>query len=352
MESILNINRNALAILYERYQDSFKDLKIQDKYLVYGDDKIDISYFNINDLISENTNFIANMDSLSSKDIFKIIRLHILGLDNNLDDELLDEKAVKKIKKENPSLQVSLLKNVYGYDEILNITDSNNASHSFIGSNDITLYSIYNTVKQRKQEKRITPEDIISEMEHKLNRFELHKSEIENYHNSERKKHDKLLIPDDVFYRYLNKEDELTDKEKDELNKYYIPFLEDAIIYEEYLMPELLDKVNRFRSYTLDIQSKIDNGMEVSSKQRESLKNNILFEEEKNNLDNRSYSDNTNSMGESQSKSTGKVLALTPTGHSKGIKLTEDGFTETSYIIAIITAIAVALTVITFFIIK
>ena len=49
---ILEINRNTLANLYEQFPDSFNGLGMSDKYLTYQGEKVDISEFNINDLLS------------------------------------------------------------------------------------------------------------------------------------------------------------------------------------------------------------------------------------------------------------------------------------------------------------
>ena len=58
--NILEVNRGALANLYEQFPESFKGLRIQGQYLVYGQESCDISKFNIYDLINGSQNFSAN----------------------------------------------------------------------------------------------------------------------------------------------------------------------------------------------------------------------------------------------------------------------------------------------------
>ena len=71
---ILEVNRNTLANLYEQFPESFKDLNMSGKYLIYNGETVDISEFNINDLLGGDNAFSRSLDGLSSEDIFRIIR--------------------------------------------------------------------------------------------------------------------------------------------------------------------------------------------------------------------------------------------------------------------------------------
>ena len=50
--NILEINLRTLSNLYEQFPESFKDLSMNGDYLVYNDEQVDISKFNINDFFN------------------------------------------------------------------------------------------------------------------------------------------------------------------------------------------------------------------------------------------------------------------------------------------------------------
>ncbi len=87
--STLEINRMLLANLYEQFPESLKGLALKDNYLIYGLKKIDISNFNIYDLLSEETVFASTLNYFKAEDIFNIISLHVQALnsDNKKEDE-------------------------------------------------------------------------------------------------------------------------------------------------------------------------------------------------------------------------------------------------------------------------
>lgn len=83
---IVDVNRNTLANLYEQFPESLKDLSMEGKYLIYSNERVDISQFNINDLLGTNEVFFGSLSVLSSEDIFKIIKLHAARLNSNFED--------------------------------------------------------------------------------------------------------------------------------------------------------------------------------------------------------------------------------------------------------------------------
>ena len=78
----LSVNANTLAVLYEQSPSSFDGMTLEENMLKYNGEEVDISSFNINDLLTDNNNFAASLGSLSPEDVFKIIRLHATLLGN------------------------------------------------------------------------------------------------------------------------------------------------------------------------------------------------------------------------------------------------------------------------------
>lgn len=347
--NVLEVNRYALATLYEQFPDSFKGLRIQGEYLVLGKESCNISKFNIYDLINGSTSFSANLDNLNAEDIFKIIRLHSLSLESK--DK--NSEKLEIIKQENPLLRnVTIIpKNERtGKEEIINIVDSSGKDNMFVNTYRIDFFDVYETVKENIGAKDVTPEDLIKEInrrihrvdlssardfeeksevsedfENKINRvndpykgsnsinvygnedsdvlvvsdsrskddhevitferdefgdtlIESHKQDIkgkdtshknskedilDNNNINEDKEEDLLpLISSNEFYDLIEKNEELSAKEKVDIETYYA-FLGDLILYEEYLLPDLMQVLNTFRSYVLDLNIKLEEADEA-----------------------------------------------------------------------------------------
>jgi len=80
--NIIDINRATLYNLYEQFPESFKNLNLEGNNLIYNSEAIDISNFNINELLDPITKFSSSLSVLSSKDIFQIIKIHIQTFNN------------------------------------------------------------------------------------------------------------------------------------------------------------------------------------------------------------------------------------------------------------------------------
>ena len=114
----LSVNANTLAVLYEQSPTSFDGITLEENMLKYNGEEVDISGFNINDLLADNNNFAASLGSLSPEDVFKIIRLHatLLGNTNTVTkgkekDEDESQKKIETIKQENPLMKnISIVK--------------------------------------------------------------------------------------------------------------------------------------------------------------------------------------------------------------------------------------------------
>lgn len=168
---ILEVNKYTLANLYDQFPESFKYLTMDGNNLVYNGQSVDISKFNINDLLSGETNFAASLSVLSSEDIFKIIRLHAIHLESTLKNKNDNEQKIQIIKMENPLMQnINIVKRIVdGFDEeYINIVDSMGEDHLFKNDRNINVFDIYESLKIKYPGKDITPDELIGEINRKL----------------------------------------------------------------------------------------------------------------------------------------------------------------------------------------
>lgn len=172
MMDILEINRMTLSNLYEQYPENFKDLRLEGNDLVYNGERIDISHFNINDLLSNESMFISSLSILSSEDIFKIIRLHALTINSSLNENKeKEEEKLEIIKKENPlfnNVSIVRRKNGVGYDEYINIVDSMGNDHLYRNDRNVDFLEVYENLKIRNGGNQVAIEDFLQEMNRKL----------------------------------------------------------------------------------------------------------------------------------------------------------------------------------------
>lgn len=168
--NILENNRQLLQNLRESYPLSTDGLRISGNYLFLGKESCDISKFNIYDLISDNSAFVANLDSLTSYDIFKIIQLHALVLESNYAKDHNEEK-LEYLKNDNPLLRnITIIpKNERtGKDEIIVIVDSTGKDNVFVNTYNIDFFDVYSNVKSNVGGRDVTPEDLISELNRRI----------------------------------------------------------------------------------------------------------------------------------------------------------------------------------------
>ncbi len=172
--NILEINRETLYRLYNQFSNSFEGLSLDGSYLVYNNERVDISNFNINDLLSSETRFTASLDLLGPEDIFKIIRLHATFLNNPLTNKNKMNNAedeVEIIKQSNPLMKnISIIKkNEEGFEkEYINIVDSNGIDHIFRNDRDVNVFYLYEMLNAYKAGGEVTPDELIREVSRKL----------------------------------------------------------------------------------------------------------------------------------------------------------------------------------------
>lgn len=367
---ILEVNRNTLSNLYEQFPDSLGGLALKGKYLMYNGEKVDISEFNVNDLLGGDTAFASSLSSLSAEDIFKIIRLHATFLASKKKEDKNEEK-LEIIQEENPLMQsVSIVRKTDGVitKEYFNIVDSSGKDHLFTNDRNVDIFTIYETLKGRSNG-NITPDELIEAINRKLYQVNLEqardlsesaevsedfankmntlndpyrddksvrvygneqsdiavvaddrgvdKHEVvtfdknefgdlvtERHHQNvtdegvtetstqdtedtkvDEKNKDveivEVLIPEEEFYRLLNSDLDLTEDERKSVNLFYA-YLGDLVIYEDYLLPELMNLLNRFRAYVYGLQYENDESMELNKKQEEAIEKANEFELKKN----------------------------------------------------------------------
>lgn len=111
--NIIEINKQTLYNLYEQFPESFKGLSLEGKDLIYKNERIDISNFNINDLLTSETSFSSSLSVLAPEDIFKIIRLHVLKANEALVKGFMNEEekiaSVGEEKNQEPKEETRLL---------------------------------------------------------------------------------------------------------------------------------------------------------------------------------------------------------------------------------------------------
>ncbi len=190
--NIIEVNRNTLANLYEQYPESFKDLKLEGNNLIYSGQSVDISKFNINDLMGMDNQFGSSLSVLSSEDIFRIIRLHSVMLSSKKVEEKQESLSdkIEVIKQENP-----LMKNISvvssngqgGHREFINIVDSTGRDHLFENDRNVNIFAIYDILKYQNPGRAITPDELCNAISRKLHSIELENAEnlVNRYTTSE-----------------------------------------------------------------------------------------------------------------------------------------------------------------------
>lgn len=179
---IIDVNRNTLSNLYEQFPESFKDLRLEGNNLVYAGQTVDISEFNINDLMSADNQFSSSLSVLSSEDIFRIIRVHAVTLSSqkvqNKQETLNDRLEI--IKQENPlmkNISVITRNNQSGHTEFINIVDSVGRDHLFENDRNVNIFAIYDILKFQNPGRNITPDELCNEIERKLHSIQLESAE-------------------------------------------------------------------------------------------------------------------------------------------------------------------------------
>lgn len=435
---ILQINKQTLYNLYEQFPESFKGLSLEGNDLIYKNERIDISNFNINDLLTSEISFSSSLSVLAPEDIFKIIRLHALKINSDIKNNSQSEtkKKVEIIKSENPLMKnISIVTRTRNQitEEFINIVDSNGKDHLFKNDRNIDLFAIYEALKLQSGN-TVTPDELIAAINRKLHEIQLEDSrdlnsrsttredfinkintvstpykddlkhkvygsedydiavvadELSNDHRivtfdqnqhgdlvvenhsqnvagsdttlvtdsqsqnidfdqtvsnttsvevkaSQEKEVTARLLTHDEFAALINSPSNLSETERRDVDLYYA-YIGDLIIYEDYLLPELQNMLNQFRSLVYEMEYS-DSEKELNEKQQELIDKNKELEEKK--------AQNFNSETIEQINNEVKRLQLVK--ESNG---TSTGAISTLQVIALIVGISIILTAITLYLI-
>ncbi len=171
--AIIDDNRKILANLYESFPESLNGLNLDGNNLVNGTEQVDISGFNLNDLIyGENQAFVSSLGELKPEDVFKIIRVHALLMNSKKKKyEENGKNELEVIKEENPLLKniniVTRKRNNF-IDEYINIVDSAGVDHMFKNEMHLNIKDLIDVLKIRLGSTQLTPEELIYELNHKM----------------------------------------------------------------------------------------------------------------------------------------------------------------------------------------
>ncbi len=199
-------NRAILNNIYNQYPNSVNELRLEGGYLIYGKESVDISEFDLNYLLTNSPEFASGLGSLSSEDVFRIIRLHSMilgskGLKQD-DNKKKAEDKLEIIKQENPlmrNITVVTRPNGVGIDEFFNITDSKGENHLYKNDVNVDIFTIYERLKAMKGND-VTPDELIAEIDRKL--YEIRLTQVED------------MGPDKVSEDFENKMNRVNDPYK------------------------------------------------------------------------------------------------------------------------------------------
>ena len=229
----LEVNANTLAVLYEQSPTSFNGITLDGNMLKYNGEEVDISGFNINDLLADNNNFASSLGSLSPEDVFKIIRLHATLLGNTstitrgkAKEEDESQKKIETIKQENPLMRnISIVKkNDQGIKrEYINIVDSTGKDHLFPNDRNVNVFDIYDLLKLQYGDS-VTPDQLIEAVYRKLYDVRLNTA-------------DNLMDKESTSEEFANKLERVNDPYKHDKNV-------DVVASEEHDIAIIADKTD------------------------------------------------------------------------------------------------------------
>ena len=110
-------------------------LAIDGDELVYGNRRVNVSKFDIELLMGDSLPFESQLTTLTPEDVFKIISLHAITLENKglEKEETKNETELKALQERNPKLSnivISYRETPLGRkEEYINIVDSNGVDH-------------------------------------------------------------------------------------------------------------------------------------------------------------------------------------------------------------------------------
>ena len=149
------------------------------------------------------------------------------------------------------------------------------------------------------------------------------------------------LISSEEFYQLLNSSEVLSAQQKQDVETYYA-FLGDLMLYEEYLLPELMAVLNTFRSYILDLSVKAEEAeAALTHNQEDAMEKAVELEEKAVKLKDTVVNDELDYETTLQ-QANERTLKL-----ERKYKNASEGFVSTFAIIVCILVVVIILTIIT-----
>ena len=149
--NILENNRKILSQLWQQYPENLEGLSLEGNNLIYNGEGIDISSFNIGEILNGQSLFSEQISVLSAEDIFKIIRLHAALTNSKVNDNQISSKEsqnqekLEALQREKPMFKNIKIVNKFNgvsNDEYFNIVDSKGNTHLFYNL-CILFFSLY-----------------------------------------------------------------------------------------------------------------------------------------------------------------------------------------------------------------
>ena len=141
-------------------------LAIDGDELVYGNRRVNISKFDIELLMGDSLPFESQLTTLTPEDVFKIISLHAITLENKglEKEETKNETELKALQERNPKLSnivISYRETPLGRkEEYINIVDSNGVDHLLHNVYNADIIYLYKEALNRYGSVDITPEQL------------------------------------------------------------------------------------------------------------------------------------------------------------------------------------------------
>ena len=210
MNAIVKKNMNTLHEMYMAHPDSMQGLTSDDNFLVFGDQRVDISRFDISTLFNPDNPFGDSLEELGPEHIFNIIKLHaeyVNTPDFVLEDSMFvpeqtDEERLEDIKKDNPLMEFVTIVDKpteFGTRQYFNIVDSTGKDNLFYNDMNIDIFSLYDNLRLQNGGKDVTPEELIAAVRRKLYDVDLMNSTSDKTDLLEEEFKDKMEYQDELY---------------------------------------------------------------------------------------------------------------------------------------------------------
>ena len=164
----MNYSRKNMGTLLsmQGINEALTALEIDGDELVYGNKRVNISNFDIELLMGDALPFESQLTTLTPEDVFKIISLHAITLDNKglEKEDTKNETELKALQERNPKLSnivISYRTDALGNkEEYINIVDSNGMDHLLHNIYKADLLYLYKEALNRYGSVDITPEQL------------------------------------------------------------------------------------------------------------------------------------------------------------------------------------------------